>query len=145
MEKDEGKRLLRTEILKQIHKKFGSQREFASTLGITEQNLTNKLSRLSSKFLQQIIKHGVDLRTYQGVQTGQINAEIVSVLKDLVKSQKENIVSLNESVKEKKEIIQQKDKEIQLLTKQLNFIKVNCKDKCRELFKNHIFMENEGS
>lgn len=51
----------RITVINAINDKFGTQRECAKALGIDETNLSNKLKRLSSKFIYQLKGVGVNI------------------------------------------------------------------------------------
>lgn len=57
-------RIDRLTVINAINDKFGTQRECAKALGIDETNLSNKLKRLSSKFLYQLKNIGVTLPNF---------------------------------------------------------------------------------
>lgn len=58
-----SEKIRREDVIEAILKKFGTQRACANALGIDETNLSNKLKRLSNRFLFELKSVGVDIPT----------------------------------------------------------------------------------
>lgn len=68
-----SEKIKREDVIEAILKKFGTQRACANALGIDETNLSNKLKRLSNRFLFELKSVGVDIPTSNKNYTIELN------------------------------------------------------------------------
>lgn len=110
-------------LISLIEEKFGTQRELAKALGISEDNLSHKLNRQSGKFMKEVAELGIKIRgdqinqnigsisqqgeseemignagsigTINGAREGSVNSRLVQVLEKTVDSDKKTIEHLH--------------------------------------------------